>query len=975
MPQGWKKYKFVQIRKKTLAGLHLIFLFVWFFLPNISFGQNRFDHQEFNEYNGIPSLVTRQTYIDQDGSAWIGTDAGLAVFPKKQKAKESICKQLKQFQIWGIAQVDSFLYIGTYDSGAYCFDINRGKLLNKIPHNRANRIRKIKQINGKVYLLHSEGIGLFQGSSYTNFVNELPQSSGVKPSFPIDIFNWNDSLYVSFYRNNELFRLADDGKLIMDSLYIKSMPAQAKKKAFQLLCGISFQNKLILGSTQNRIGVYDSTNFKIIHLKSAFNRNLTVWDITTDGKFVYLAIGNNKNLAEGATITLSPEDLKRPVIEVAEAQFDHFTWSVFYDDKNDGIWSSTLTNGVFYRPQLCKWQKIPENFEDFQVSKNFIVAWNGVSLQIKDRKTRSWTRIENKIKPIQISEWKGRLFAIGIDGLYEFSSDKSHFKLKVEGDFSQMLQTKYGIFLRTLFGPMGLWNPDNHTFLKNVHKGDIPVIDMIYYMGNVIYQVENTGYFLYQNQSIHPLKTDFHYDFHKSKFYFLGRKLILQFGTELRVCDVDFEQYEINTINTFNLNDFFSPGHIKWTKANKHGLWMGNTENIYQFTLDQEDHSPRMVKEFYIGNSSRKNTKVLITGNQAFKKSQQSLQVFNLKRHKSLLEIDDFDVIINGSSALFNHKIERAWENEILDLEISSPHYFLKMHGRLPLFVSSDSQWISRKFIPVLESQRLSYPSGVYQVEFGSQTRSYKHFFRINSSLLSMPSFWILFVLALMLFVAALFQNQQDKILLTQRVSDLQLNTLRTNLNPHFVFNIMNLIQSLIVRSEKKKALEATSELASINRLFLETYNKELITLDEELTYLEKYMKLEHFRFEDKNSFDYESVIEENVDLRKWQLPPLILQPLLENAIKHGNKTNNNIKLRVELEAPHIVLISISNLLIENGSKHRPLGTNMGVSLVKERINLMNSRYSDILKAEFNQLEEVDNEYVVEMRIERVNYR
>ena len=337
-------------------------------MPHISIGQNILDHQEFNEYNGIPSLVTRQTYIDQDGSAWIGTDAGLAVFPKKQKAKESICKQLKQFQIWGIAEVDSFLYIGTYDSGAYCFDIKRGILLNKIPYSQAKRIRKIKQIDGKVYLLHSQGIGLFQGSSYTKFATELPQSWGVKPSFPIDIFKWHDSLYVSYYRNNELFRLADDGKLIMDSLYSKSMPTQAKKKALQLLCGVSFQNKLILGSTQNRIGVYDSTNFKIIHLKSAFDRYLTVWDITTDGKYIYLAIGNNKNLNEGATITLSTEDLEQPVIEVAETQFDHFTWSVFCDEKNDGIWSSTLTNGVFFRPQFRKWQTIPENFQKISLS-------------------------------------------------------------------------------------------------------------------------------------------------------------------------------------------------------------------------------------------------------------------------------------------------------------------------------------------------------------------------------------------------------------------------------------------------------------------------------------------------------------------------------------------------------------------------------------------------------------------------------
>ena len=183
----------------------------------------------------------------------------------------------------------------------------------------------------------------------------------------------------------------------------------------------------------------------------------------------------------------------------------------------------------------------------------------------------------------------------------------------------------------------------------------------------------------------------------------------------------------------------------------------------------------------------------------------------------------------------------------------------------------------------------------------------------------------------------------------------------------------MNLIQAMIVKSEKKKALEATSELGNLNRLFLETSNKELISLEDEIEYCERYMALESMRFEDEQSFNFLLDIEENLNLTGWQIPPLILQPLLENAIKHGRSGRNNIRLNASLNKPHVLKISVENDLPKPKSAKNIISTQMGMKLVRERLDMMNERYSHLLKASFSVII-IDNTYNVVIELKQVSH-
>ncbi|MEE9350524.1 MAG: tetratricopeptide repeat protein [Flavobacteriaceae bacterium] len=142
------------------------------------------------------------------------------------------------------------------------------------------------------------------------------------------------------------------------------------------------------------------------------------------------------------------------------------------------------------------------------------------------------------------------------------------------------------------------------------------------------------------------------------------------------------------------------------------------------------------------------------------------------------------------------------------------------------------------------------------------------------------------FALLLGLFFLQRFRNNQlklekDKLILEQKV-------LRSQMNPHFIFNSLTSIQKNLLDNDLLKSSKSLSKFAKLIRQNFEFTSKELIGLDEDLDALKNYIETQQMRFEDK--FDYQINIEKNIDLSFIKIPPLLLQPFVENAIEHGLK-------------------------------------------------------------------------------------
>ncbi len=173
-------------------------------------------------------------------------------------------------------------------------------------------------------------------------------------------------------------------------------------------------------------------------------------------------------------------------------------------------------------------------------------------------------------------------------------------------------------------------------------------------------------------------------------------------------------------------------------------------------------------------------------------------------------------------------------------------------------------------------------------------------------------------------YVAESRKNQLDNLKLEALVKSLELKTIKSHINPHFIFNAMNSIRALI-DEDPSRAREAVTALSNILRSSMTSDQHETITLERELNIVKDYLALELIRFEDRLNVIY-SIDEEALD---HQVPPMMLQTLVENAIKHGiGKTVNKGEISILANETNgqLVLSVINSGVLEIKQHHDGFG-------------------------------------------------
>lgn len=198
-------------------------------------------------------------------------------------------------------------------------------------------------------------------------------------------------------------------------------------------------------------------------------------------------------------------------------------------------------------------------------------------------------------------------------------------------------------------------------------------------------------------------------------------------------------------------------------------------------------------------------------------------------------------------------------------------------------------------------------------------------------------------------------------------VSKIELKALRAQMNPHFVFNSLNSIQHYIFNSKSDEAVKYLNKFAKLMRVILNNSDKPTVAIEDDLEALKLYLELEQMRFEDK--FEYKIEIEDNVDLDYDIMPPMLLQPYVENAILHG------LTPRAEKGMLHIGIRSEENFIVctitDNGigrkrsaeikrtmpgNKHKSLG----MKITEERLRILNEISKSEHSVQITDLENAD---------------
>jgi len=136
-------------------------------------------------------------------------------------------------------------------------------------------------------------------------------------------------------------------------------------------------------------------------------------------------------------------------------------------------------------------------------------------------------------------------------------------------------------------------------------------------------------------------------------------------------------------------------------------------------------------------------------------------------------------------------------------------------------------------------------------------------------------------------------ERKNQKLLEDKRVSELQLEALRSQMNPHFVFNSLAAIQYYINNNENETSEAYLVKFSKLIRQFFELSKQTEITLDKEVDLLKNYLEIEKLRFKEKLAFSVD--VDQTLNTEKTKIPSMLLQPIVENAVNHGifNKLEN----------------------------------------------------------------------------------
>jgi ligand-binding sensor domain-containing protein len=276
----------------------------------------------------------------------------------------------------------------------------------------------------------------------------------------------------------------------------------------------------------------------------------------------------------------------------------------------------------------------------------------------------------------------------------------------------------------------------------------------------------------------------------------------------------------------------------------------------------------------------------------------------------------------------------------------------------------------------------LSYPtlpSGDYELQlqainkFDVQSQLLTRRFTVDKLLYERTWFRILLGLLLMattgLIVYLIFRRirkrEQEKTAISKRISELEQLSRKAQMNPHFIFNSLNSIQQYVMDADVPGANKFISGFSRLIRQTLDFSSKPEISLEEELDYLTNYLDIERTRLE--GTFSWKVSIDPAVDPAEYYIPPMILQPFVENSVRHGLRfrrdKNGVVTISVKRDEDYLICILEDNGVGRKAAMHyksiSPINyQSKGLSLTAERIDMFNKEHEQKITMKIEDLED-----------------
>lgn len=667
-------------------------------------------------------------------------------------------------------------------------------------------------------------------------------------------------------------------------------------------------------------------------------------------------------------------------------------------DKDNNIWVGTRGGGVFlYKNQKNKIERqflvFPEQLTNAILYNNFLYC------NLKNGQTAVYDIESNSIK--------GNISTPNLHSIRPFFEDYSilygdfshfvfqnHSPFKIYNFFQYFPEWKTNGYVLPFkmiritqdtvigidhFNKLMLFTFSNNKFTsKIIHQDSFRLHDLIYTSNKYIYIASKNNLYQYNRyfQKVRTIPLKNHFDLLNVSVLFYNsitdQILLGTFENGLFSLDQNNKWHQIIKTESLDINSISYCGKMLSIFTNK-GIYLVNARDTNLMITNVYAASCGIIPEDMLLGFSNDTFIYCVLKDKVIRILPEVSKP--VKYNISLSKIFCGNIELN----LENLKSLSRYSNN-LKLSVSLLDYTIAEDVLFAYRLNNHSDWID---LPSNTIQLRDLNPGQYNIEILAKNKYSNAELAIKKIPLTINQLWYktpwflvlcnLLVASLVFYYYNYFQTQKNKVnsiiqKLEYNLRDSQVKLLENQMNPHFIFNSLTSIKSFIQDSDIKNADYYLSHFSKLMRLYLDTSRKSQITIKEELDLIKHYLVLEKMRFD--NRFSYEIRIEPQVLDNEIQIPTMLIQPIVENSIKHGlfhRPENGLIKIDIRSDSTYIVIMISDNGIGMNRSMQlKSLDLTRHDShastIVREKINLINKTTD--LQIEMNSRELNPNEIV-----------
>jgi ligand-binding sensor domain-containing protein len=938
----------------------------------VSLNGQEYQTRHYSAESGLPSSEVYHVYQDSEGYIWIATDMGVSRFDGYEFENFDLEDGLPDNTIFEIYEDYKgriwFLSFSMKLSYYYKDSIYSYKY-NDVIKEHFVRDRLLQKLSFYVDKKDNIYLGL---QKYNIF--KINSSGDISK-----IVKDHDELLNLYHINNKYFNV--NSPLLYDKVRIFNSDTSVVKDLSISIEGGN-ENQYVCKSDNS---YFLSSKYNLYHIRN----DSIIAQRAFDKQILWMNLDDNDNLwvgLAGGAIRISKKDINKN----RDVLFEKQDISSVMRDKEGGYWFSTLHNGIYYvsslkiktltqndglfssRVEIIEkdnnsnlWaghnepgitvlngeqvidkislpSRKAEGISDIVFSPDdfaHVVRWDGIfSYDVNDRKRHSKLLEKNdRMNSIFFFENNKRVFC-GYWGIKIYEGDKMIFKSCKESNFCHRITSLYYSEkddILYLGGLNGFWQYKDNEFKHLGERNDLlyyRVVDIVPFKEYLALATRGGGLILYNDNFIYQI-TKQHGLLSNSvnSLSVKGNDIWIAQNrglSKITFHDVESELYDIHNLTTQDglpsseVNDISIDDSIVYVATSK-GLSYFNFLNLKKNTI------PPPVKI--------KNVKISGTDT--------SIQSsYKLDHNRNF-----FSITYVGLSYRQAGNITYRYKMNGLNDQWTITERNRKTFTTLP---PGDYE-----FVVQAQNEDGVWSSDSANIKFQIDAPFWKEWWFIASVIVFVVGLlWLVFY-----FRLSMIRRRNE---LMQDINEYKQKILRQQMNPHFIFNTLNSIQYFLLDEDTTSSLNYLTKFAKMMRIVLDNSQQTFVPIEDEIRGLNLYLELEALRFEE--SFDYQIKVDDEINTYEHKVPALILQPYVENSIRHGllHKRNKGF-LKVHISKKDESLLCV----IEDDGVGRkraeeikmskgPMKQSLGSKITEDRINVLNSLYSDEIDVQYVDLED-----------------